>query len=89
MAGARIEDDERPLIGIDHDIGGRDDAHQGVIHGFRQGAPVDKHLGFEIEHMRRRARALNKIVVSAPAHNVEKQDGALAGVAPIVEEKAA
>ena len=88
VARARIEHDDGPLAGIDHDGRRRLDAHKGVIDGFRQRAAVYKQFAVETEHMRGRSRALRAINVSALAQDVEKENGAFERVSPVVEKGA-
>ena len=87
VAGARVEDNEWPLMRVDRDVGRRNDFHQGVIDGRRQRTAVDKKLELEVQHMWRCSIALLQIVISPAAQYVEEEDGALEGVLQVVEKR--
>src|SRR5262249_39744941 len=88
VARAWIDHYERPLFGIRRRMAGRRlDAHQRVIGRALEAAAGDHHLALEREH-RRLARALVlEITVAALAQHVPEEDGALAGVDPVFEER--
>ena len=53
VAGARVDDDERPLPGVDLHPLGRDDAGEQVVDRAGEGAAVEDELGLVVEDVRR------------------------------------
>jgi hypothetical protein len=84
MAGARVEDDEGPLAGVDFNAGRRDDAHQPIVDRPRQRAAVDQQLMLEAEDMRRLLCHPVELRVAALAKGIQEQHRALHRVEPVV-----
>jgi hypothetical protein len=77
VAGARIDDDERPLARIDDDTLGRHDAHQRIVRRSLVGARIGDHLVVVVQHRRLAGRLVGEPLVAALAQRVEKEDRAL------------
>ena len=88
VAGARVENDKRSLVPFDRGPFGRDDAHQRVVDGARQRAPVEHQLDVEAEHVRRLARIMLEIIVAALTQYIEQQNRALPRIDPILDSTA-
>ena len=76
MAGAWIDDEIGALPLESFDACGRDDAHQLIIHGTQQAAPIYDDFGFIGEHGRRAGSFMRRIVFCALSQNVQGQDRA-------------
>ena len=87
VAGARVDHDERSLCRVDRGAGRRNDAHQHVVDGPRQGPSVADELEREAEHVGRVLGALFQIGVAALAQHIEEQDRALPGIDPVFLDK--
>src|SRR5262245_36323812 len=83
MTGAGVDDHEGPLLVVDLDVLGRDDAGQDVVYRTRQLAPIHNKLGAEFENMGRRLGRVFLVLLAALLHDVEKQNAALPGVDPV------
>jgi hypothetical protein len=86
MPGARIVQDERPLAPVDRGALLRDDAHQAVIHGARQRAPVEYEFGIEAQYVRRLASIVLDIIVAPLPQDIEQQDRPLPRIHPVFEQ---
>ena len=74
VAGARIDDDDRCLGGIDLRAVGWDDMHQGIVHRPLQGASVAHQLGLEVQNVRHLPGAVFEVDVAAFSQDVEEQN---------------
>ncbi len=83
VAGARVEDHEGALPGIDLDTRGRQDAQQHVVRRPRQFGAVHHHLVVEAQDGRLARLVVFRVLVAALAQGVEKEDGALDRVDPV------
>ena len=83
VAGARIDDDDGCLGGIDLGAGGRNDAHQRVVHRPLQRAAVAHEFRLELQDVRDLLGALLQVGVAALSQDIERQDGALPGIEPV------
>src|SRR5262245_40470604 len=83
MAGARVDDHERPLLVVDLDALGWDDAGQNVVYRTRQLASIHDKLGAEFESMGRRLGRVFLVLLASLLHDVEEQDAPLPGVDPV------
>ena len=83
MAGARIDDDEGPLLLIDLDAFRRRDAGQNVVDRTRKLAPVHDELGAEFENVRGWLGGVLLVLLAPLLHDVEEKDPALPGIDPI------
>ena len=77
MAGARIDDDERPLVLVDFDAGRRRYTDQNVVHGTRQSAAVHDDFATELEDVRSELGNLFLTLDAALVEDVEKEHAAL------------
>ena len=84
VAGARVDDDERPLALIHGDAGGRDDPRQHVVHRPRQRPAVHDQLGLELQDVGRLHRHVLEILVAPLPQDVEKQHAALPGIQAVL-----
>ncbi|MET3362905.1 hypothetical protein ABIF60_004300 [Bradyrhizobium japonicum] len=84
MAGARIDDDERPPPHVDRDILGRDDADERVVDRLVEFAAVRNQLGSILQHMRCGLRDVLAILVAALSHDIQKQHAPLSGIDQIL-----
>jgi hypothetical protein len=87
VSGARIDDDKGPLLGVDLDALGRNDAHQPVIDGPFQPAAIHDQFGGIAEHIRRGLRHVFAVLIAALAHHVEKQHPALGGIDGVLDRR--
>ena len=69
-----------PLVEINFDAFGRNDAHQYIIHGFIQLAAVDDQFGGILQDMWCRLRDVFPILVAALTQHVQEQNTALARI---------
>ena len=83
VAGARIDDDERPLLVIDADTLRRRDAGENVVHRARQLASIHDELSAELENVRGGLGGVLLVLLAPLLHNVEEKNPALPGVDPI------
>ena len=83
MAGARINDDERPLGGIDARSGRGHDTHQRVVHRTLEGASVEQDLRSEAEHVGRQTCVVLPDDVPALVQYVQEQNQSLPSVEPV------
>ena len=83
VAGARIDDDERPLSRIDLDALRRDDAHQNVVHRPRQLAAVHDELGAEFENVGGGLCGVLLVLLAPLLHDVEEEHPTLPSIEPI------
>ena len=88
VAGARVDDDDRRLHGIDRHVRRRDDAHERVIDRPLQGAAVEHDFGGEAQHMRRLLGRLRELDVAPLVEGLENQHAALPRVGPILRSRA-
>src|SRR4030095_15759342 len=84
VSGTRIEHDEGPLMRINSGSGRRNDPHQGIVPRPLEFAPIQDQLGREGQHMWRRLLGALHVVVAALTKHIEYQDGAFAGIAPVL-----
>ncbi len=77
MAGARIDDDERPARRIDLNALRRNDPHEPIVDRPLQRAAVNDELDLVIEHMRRSLGQMLAILIAALAHDVPEQHAPL------------
>jgi hypothetical protein len=81
VPGTRVDHHERAHSRVGGRVTlGRPDAHQRVVRGLLQAAPVDDDLVVEHQHRRAAGSLVFQILVAALAQYVEGQDGALPGV---------
>ncbi len=85
MAGARIDDDDRALGGVDRQALWRGDADQAIVDRAGQIGAGQDDLAVEIQHMGHAFGQMRLILVAALALDVGEQDGALQRVDAIVE----
>ena len=83
VAGARINDHERPPLGIDLHARRRDDAHQSVVHRPAERPPVEYELNLVVEHVRGGLGHVLAILIAALAHHIPKQEQTLGGVGQV------
>ena len=83
VAGARVDDHERPLPRVDLDALGRQDADEQVIDRPLEPSAVEHQIGLVVEHVRRDLRPVRLVLDGASAHHVEEEDGPLPGVDPV------
>ena len=88
MTGARIDDNERALLGRNVRAFGRDDADQRVVHRAVERAAVDQHLSLVMQHIRSHGRVMLPRDIAALTQHVEEKDGALDRVDPVVRDGA-
>jgi hypothetical protein len=84
VAGARIDDHERRLRGVDLGSLGRDDPHQAIVGRPGHCPTVADELRLEFERVRNGLLALLEVTVAALSEGVEEQDRALPGVEPVL-----
>ena len=83
VAGARVDDDDRRLGGIDRDAGRRNDARKPVVDRALQGPPVPHQFCLKVEHMRDFLRGVLMVIIASFSQRIQKQDAALPCVRPI------
>ena len=83
VAGARIDDDEWPLLVIDSDTLRRRDAGENVVHRARQLAPVHDEFGAELQNVRGGLGGVLLVLLAPLLHDVEEKDAALPSIDPI------
>ena len=88
VSRARIDDDVRPLLGIDGHVRARLDFEQRVVRGPIERPAVQDHLRIEGEQRGFALRAMLEVRVAALAHDVEHQPRPLHTVEPIVNRLA-
>ena len=86
VPGARIDDDERTLPGVDLHAARRDDADQDIVDRPRQLAAVHHELGLELQDVGRRLGIVRGIVLAALSQDIEEQDRALTGIGPVFDD---
>jgi len=84
MAGARVDDHDRPPRRIHHRAIRRQDAQQRVIAGLRQVAAVDQQLMFELQQRRLAGAQVVEEHVAAFPHRVQRQQRTLPGIRRVV-----
>ena len=77
VAGARIDDDERPPRRIEFDARRRNDPHQAVVDRTIELSAVHDELDLVVEHMRSGLGHVLAILIAALAHYVPEQHAAL------------
>ena len=87
VAGARIDNDERPQCLVDLHARGRLDPRQQVIHRPFERTAVHDEFGIVVEHVRNGFRHVLTILVAALTHHVPEQDAALRGVDRVFKER--
>src|SRR4029453_16183833 len=80
VAGARVDDHERPLLVVDLYARGRNDAHQRVIRRPLVGPRIRDRFVFVLEHRRLARGLVRKPLVAPLAQRVPVQHRALRGV---------
>jgi hypothetical protein len=80
MSGARIDHHERAPVTVGLDAGRWLDTHQAVIHRSFQVSSVCDQFDLIVKNVGDGLRHVLTILLAAPAHDVEEQDAALAGV---------
>ena len=83
VSGARIDDDERPLLLINLDAFRRRDAGQEIVHGTRKLAPVHDELDAELENVRSGLGGVLLVLFAPLLQDVEEKNPALPSVHPI------
>ncbi len=83
VSGARIDDDERPLLLVYLDGSRRRDADQNVVDRSRQLAPIHDELAAELQHMGGGLRVVLSISLAALLQDVQHEDAALPRINPI------
>ena len=86
MAGARVDDDERPLLRVGDDAGRRRDRDQAIIDRARQRAAVEHEVGLELKHVWRLFGHVRVILIASLAQDVEEQYAALPGIHGVVDD---
>ena len=81
MPGARIDDHHGAGLRVHRHVGGRQQAQQGVVAGPGQVPAVEHHLVVELKQRRRALIQMLPIGVAPIEQRVQKQSGALRGVA--------
>jgi len=88
MAGARIDNDDRRLVGIDAIlpalVADLDNAQQGVVHGVREVARIEDRLVLEVKQGGQARALMLQHVVGALAQGIPEQDRALPKIETIV-----
>ena len=84
MSGAWIEHDKRPLDRIDLDTRTGMHPYERVVHRARQLPSVHDEIARELQHVRRSLGSVLLVLFGPLPHDVQKQDGALAGIDPVV-----
>ena len=72
VPGARVENDERPLVRVDRGAFGRDDPHQPVIHRARQRAAIEQEFGVKAQDMRRFPGIVLDAIVATLAQYIQQ-----------------
>ena len=85
MPGSRIDDDERPALGINLDALRRYHPGQNVVDRSLEGAAVEDQFDVIVQDVRRRLGKMFAILVAALPHDVEEQDAALRRVDHVVD----
>ena len=80
VAGARIDDHERPLPRVDLDALGGQDASEQVVDRPLEPPAVKHQLGLVVEHVRRDLRPMRLVLDGSPTHHVEEEHRPLPGV---------
>ena len=83
VTGPGIEDDERPLLGIDCDASRRNDSDQPIIDRTLESPTVEYQFALETLYMRRLSCVMVKIVVAALAQHIKEQHRTLPPVYPV------
>jgi len=86
LAGARIDDDDRPLARVELDAGRGKDTDQRVVDRSGQRGAVQHKLEIVNQDRLDAMRAHLRVLIAAPAQNVHEQDRPLREVAPILDE---